>query len=253
MSCAPGDISSTTPNTITECEGDPALNLNSLSINWNGSPPDPALYGITYFIQDNSGNVLERTSAIDLTSYSPGNYTICAMSYLLTDEPLLPPTSGGYNITQVESDIQNSLYCANLDSQCTDVTIEQDYVDPIVNWPVPAEICEGILATFPISNYDPTATYLISISSGSFSFFNFDETTGTIELIANAGVPITICASIDGDCQQGIDCTSLDVLPGPTPPILSGPTGICSGENANISVSNYSGSEIYNWTIPVRV
>lgn len=249
LSCMPGEIISTSPASILECEGDPALNLNTLGINWNGTPPDPAAYGITYFIQDAAGNVIERTSSLDLTAYAIGTYTICAMSYLLTDEPLLPATTGGYNISQVVSDIQNDVYCAFLATNCSEVIIEQDNVDPIVSWPMPSEICEGVLVSIPIANYDPAATYIITINSGSFNSFSQDPITGNIELNAIAGVPISLCVSIDGDCDQGEDCAIIDVLPGAPVPTLSGPQGICVGNDATIIVTNFTGSEVYNWTI----
>lgn len=150
--------------------------------------------------------------------------------------------------TDLQIDIDNGVICADISDNCFVVTIEPDLVDPIIAWPNPLEICEDSLYTIPITNYDPALTYLISVQSGSFSQLFFDDINGEINLEANAGPPIEICVSIEGDCN-GENCAVLSVIQGRPLPIFAEVTSICSDGSGLVLVDNAVAGDVYTWTI----
>lgn len=55
--CTPGELLSVNFSPLSFCEGDPALLMNSITNQWNGSAPDPSLYETFYYVQDNNTGV----------------------------------------------------------------------------------------------------------------------------------------------------------------------------------------------------
>lgn len=250
-SCDPGDLQTVASQVITACEGSPDLSTTGLNLSpsWLGPAPDPSLYGVTYFVSNfNTGIVIERTDTPDLTGYSPGEYRVCGLSYLLSDAANLPSTTGGYTIPSVEQDIANDVFCGDLSDFCSLVSIIAQPPDPVLDWPTPPEICENQLYVIDHVNYDPNLQYSISVNSGSFNQFGFDG-NGDFVIDANAGVPIDICIGVTGPCTVTPSCTNLTVVPAPPVPTLSAPTSICTGEDATVTVTNAQPGDTYAWTI----
>ena len=245
--CNPGDLESISPVQVIACEGDAALSLPGLLPIWNGTAPDPSEYGITYLIHDLANNVIERTDNPDLTTFAPGTYFVCGLSYLLADQSLLPPLSGGYTLASVLNDINNAVYCATLSNICSEITINPDIPDPILDWPNPATICAGQDVIIPITNFDPSLTYIFFFNSGSFNTLFFDG-NGNLVLNANTGLPVDICVAIDGDCS-GQNCIILDVVNGADPPALDAPLGVCVGDDIIVNVTNAQAGDTYTWTV----
>lgn len=246
--CGPGDLQTIAPLNITECEGSADLLLANLTASWLGSAPSDIDYGLTFFVVDfSTGVVIERTDLVDLTSAAPGTYSICGLSYLLDDAPLLPSTTGGYTIASVEQEITNGSFCGDLSDFCTTLTIEPDIPAPDIDWP--GVLCEGVLYVIPIINYDPDLTYGLNIASGGFNLLDLDETTGEISINPIGPNNINICVFAVEDCDDSETCGDIMVIDSPDPPTLIGDIGVCVGNSGTIEVTNAQPGDMYTWTI----
>ena len=191
---------------IIACEGDSELLIDEDPSYPNGNEPPAADYDYTYLIYDATSEVIiDINSTTDLTGYPPGEYVICGLSFLISDESLIPSPDGSLEISDIEDDIDNDVYCADISDECISVTIDEPVEAP--DFQGPLDVCAGELVIYEIVDYDPNATYQISIQSGSFSLFNGSD--GVYEIIWNAGVPGLICAIIESEC--GNEETCLDV------------------------------------------
>src|SRR6056297_3201357 len=120
-----GDISG---GIDTLFEGDPELN-RSLPPTYPGSEPDPSEYGYTYVISDTDTDVIiAYDEDADLTGFSPGTYTICGLSYLLDDFGDIPDPDGNYTLSDLQDDIDEPAFCADLSENCETITILPDLV-----------------------------------------------------------------------------------------------------------------------------
>jgi len=107
----------------TLVEGDPDLD-RALPPSYPGSEPDPSDYGYTYVITNTETDVIiVYDEEADLTSFSPGTYTICGLSYLIDDFDDIPDPDGTYTLTDLQDDIDVPAFCADLSENCEMITI----------------------------------------------------------------------------------------------------------------------------------
>ncbi len=188
------------------CEGDPNLNIDEDPI-YNGTPPPSADYDYTYVIVNTDTDVIEDiTMDTDMTGYDAGNYEICGLSYLIDDAGNLPGADGSLTVDDIQDDIDNDVYCADLSETCFSVTIEAIPEDP--DFQGPTSVCAGELVEYEIVNYDPNFTYLINIV-GSFAQF-IEIAPGVWEVIWIAG-PGELCVDIVSNCGSFETCLTIDV------------------------------------------
>jgi len=225
------------------CEGDPILDF-SINPSYYGTPGDPSIYGIKFFVIDANTGLIEEISLTepDLTGYPPGDYEIYTVQFLLTDEALLPGVGeDGYAIF---ADISAGLYCAFLTGNVCG--IEPDLPNVDMDWDAVDELCVGVVYNFNVVNYDPNYTYPSSVSSGGFSQFSFSD--GVLTLSPLTG-PISICISNLDDCDDVPDCKVFAVSEGVELPILDGPPEVCINSSFQVSVLNDPLAPLYNWSI----
>ena len=234
------------PAFITECEGDPSLDLDLPPTYNGGSGPPAADYDYTYVIADANTDIVEDiTMDTDLTGYPPGAYQICGLSYLIDDEPLLPTADGSLEVSDIEDDIDDGSYCADLSSGCTIVVIEPLVTAPTVAGPL--EVCAGVPVTWEITDYDPSLNYLISIGAGSFSFFTFVDNIVTVEFISGPG---EICFIINSVCGDEETCLTIDVLPNIPEYEILGDFEVCPGDVVTYDIDPDPGTgEQYIYTV----
>ncbi|MEM9547555.1 MAG: hypothetical protein AAGA77_16360, partial [Bacteroidota bacterium] len=217
------DAGSFTTTVVGECEGDVALNLD-LTPQYSGTAPDAATYGYTYVVSEN-GVVIAIDASTDFTAYAVGEYEVCGLSYLLTDESSLPTPNGSLTTADIQNDIDNQVYCADLTTVCVALSIVEQ---PVVNFTGPTEVCVGeevqyVVENFTGNNFD----YLFIINQGGFSQF-INDGNGTLSVIWSSG-PGNICAiQIDNGCE-GETCLTIDVVDQVTVTI-DGLEEVCPGE-----------------------
>ncbi|MCB9285484.1 MAG: gliding motility-associated C-terminal domain-containing protein [Lewinellaceae bacterium] len=121
------------------CQGD-----SSLLIDWQADYgpiyPSPAEYGYLFTVSDTSGTILLIDTAPDLTGYAPGTYTVCGLSYLLTDSLNIPAPDGVLTVGELENNLTGAApwFCGDLTNICVEIQI----VPP----PAPVFLSETICA-----------------------------------------------------------------------------------------------------------
>jgi gliding motility-associated-like protein len=228
------------------CEGDPNLNLN-LSPTYSGSQPDPALYGYTYVISDNTTDViLDYSMNPDLTTYTEGDYRICGLSYLQADFNLIPQPDGNYTVSDLENDINNNVFCADLSEGCETVTITAPLSTPIIAGP--DVVCAGETVTYDISNFAPNINYTVTIQQGSIGAFNYSGgSTATVEWLAGPG---QICFEATNICGTESTCVNVTVEPNAPPFQINGNQDVCPGVTETYIITPPPGpSQNYTYTV----
>ena len=191
---------------IEACEGDSELMIDEDPSFPNGNEPPDADYVYTYIITDVNGVVIDINTTTDLTAYAPGEYVICGLSYLITDGPLIPSPDGSLEIDDIQDDIDDDLYCADISDECITVIIEEAVEAPDFDGPL--DVCAGELVVYEILDYDPNLNYIVSIQSGSFSLFDGSE--DEFEVIWESG-PGVICTIIESACGDEETCLDVNV------------------------------------------
>lgn len=110
-------------NVVSECYGSPAL-YNVVSAYWVGADaePDTLEYGYTYIVVAN-GLIVGLEPDADLSSYFPGTYQICGLSYLLADSLNLPQIGDNYTNFLNSLSFDPPLLCGDLSGSCTMINI----------------------------------------------------------------------------------------------------------------------------------
>lgn len=224
------------PAFITECEGDNELDLTINPSYGGGGGPPASEYDYTFVIADANTDIVEDiTMDTDLSSFPPGAYQICGLSYLIADESLLPTADGSLEVSDIEDQIDDGDYCADLSSGCTVVVIEAPVSPPTIAGPL--EVCAGEPVEWLITDYDPSLNYQVFINAGSFSFFNFVDDLLTVEFISGPG---EICFNIDNPvCGDEETCIDIVVLPSAPEFEIIGETEVCPGTTTLYTVEPF--------------
>lgn len=169
---------------IKFCEGNPMLNL----VNKPTLPsftPDPASYGYKYLIFQN--NILtEIKDDLDFRSYPVGDYTICGISYLLSDFSKIP--AAGISFNQIKNDFASNKYnaCAELSKDCLNLSIL-----PISTAnSVTASICNGGVYSIGGKDYSQAGNYKINLLNIYGCDSIVDLTLSVVNLDANIVLPV---------------------------------------------------------------
>lgn len=224
-----GDIEGITD---TLCLNDPELNRD-LPPTYSGSEPDPAEYGYTYVITNtNTDVILAYDEDADLTGFDVGTYQICGLSYLLDDFDDIPDPDGTYTQADLQDDINEPLFCADLSENCELITIVPEPVTPVVSGPL--EVCADEPVEYIIENYVPDFDYTVDINQGSFSAFNVDEDVVSITLTSG---PAELCFISENACGESDEvCITIEVIELPDPIEVTGPTVVCEGQEYTYTI-----------------
>lgn len=228
VSCLADGGSLPGPATINECEGDTNLDID-ISPTWPGNPPPAADYDYTFIILDADTEIIEDiTMDTDLTSYAPGTYQICGLSYLSDDASDIPSPDGSLEIGDIEDDIDDEAYCADLSMNCIEIIIDEVVSPP--NFVGPLVVCAGEIEEWEITDYDPNLNYTITISSGSFSQFIFVDGIVTVQWTSGPG---NMCANVISACGTQSTCLTIDVTSITPDYEILGNFELCPGETEN--------------------
>ncbi|MDF1697476.1 MAG: gliding motility-associated C-terminal domain-containing protein [Saprospiraceae bacterium] len=230
--------------TIEECEGSSDLILD-LTPDYPFGGPDATEYGYSYVVSEN-GVIIDITASEDFTGYSIGVYEICGLSYLLADESILPLPNGVLTTSDIQSDIDNLVYCADLTPDCITLTISET-PEPIFTGPT--EVCAGVEVEYVVENFSGNNDdYLYTINQGGFNQF-INDGLGTLSVIWASG-PGNICVTeTQNGCTSEQVCLTIDVLPQPEVQI-DGFVEVCPGiEYIYIFTPVPTGSEFYDISI----
>ncbi|MEI6408640.1 MAG: proprotein convertase P-domain-containing protein [Bacteroidota bacterium] len=126
FSCA-ADAGNLTQPDVSACQGSSSLTL-SLPPTYVPpivAPPVPD-YAYTYVISGPGGIIMEYQPAPDLSTFPPGNYTVCGLSYLATQEGLIPPPNGALTVNQLTTQLNSTQppFCGDVSINCVGVQVK---------------------------------------------------------------------------------------------------------------------------------
>ena len=230
---------------ITACVGSASLNF-SPTPTYSGSnvAPPAATYSYRYVVSNaNTGVITSIGTSTNLTAQPPGVYQVCGFSYLTADQPLVPVPNGVLTLADLQGQASTA-FCGDLTDNCIQVTISPAPVAPVISGPT--TLCAGIPAVYTITNYDPSQTYTVSITSGGFSQLSIINNQIFITPIFG---PINFCVRATTACGFLQTCRNAPVLPNiPIPAFIVGNASVCAGSTVAYSVPFFPGIT-YNWLV----
>lgn len=118
---------------VTACRGAAALKLTIPPVYTPASTmPSGAYYGYSYIVSRNDTIVrIQPTS--DYRSLAAGNYTVCGLSYRLSDAAKIPTPNGSLTLTQLKSQLVGAtpLFCGKVSTSCIALNILPTYLRTI--------------------------------------------------------------------------------------------------------------------------
>ncbi|HMQ47699.1 MAG TPA: gliding motility-associated C-terminal domain-containing protein [Saprospiraceae bacterium] len=125
---------------VLACEGDADRLIPDWPPNYNGTPPDTMEYGFTYLV-GNGDVLMEYDSTLDFTSFPPGVYQVCGLSYKRVDLDSFPNPDGIITISDIRDNLDGlePQFCGEVTDSCVWIRI----VPPPMLTELSATICEG--------------------------------------------------------------------------------------------------------------
>lgn len=115
---------------VTACKGSSSLKLTIPPTYTTSNPaPSGAYYGYSYIVSRND-TIVRIQPTTDYRNLPAGNYTICGMSYRLTDAAKIPSPNNKLTLTQLKSQLVGAspLFCGKITNSCIPMTILPTYV-----------------------------------------------------------------------------------------------------------------------------
>ncbi len=110
---------------LSGCVGASDLNT-TITPNYPSSTSEPSSfsYGYTFLVSNAAGVIMFTSDGPDLSSLPPGDFTICGLSYKLSDAAFVA-TAIGQTVSSLQSSFDNetSLFCGDTSDDCFDVSI----------------------------------------------------------------------------------------------------------------------------------
>ncbi|MCC6724581.1 MAG: gliding motility-associated C-terminal domain-containing protein [Saprospiraceae bacterium] len=108
---------------VQGCQGSASLNLSPTPVYSGGGAPDPGQYGYNWVIAQN-GVIQFVNPTANMSTFPPGNYTICGFSYILSAQGLLN-TLVGQNLANAQALFASATapFCGDFSDDCIDVII----------------------------------------------------------------------------------------------------------------------------------
>jgi large repetitive protein len=180
---------------VVACEGASSLDLN-LPPTWTpaSSQPPSSQYSYTYVIGGAGGVIQGFDPNADLSSYPPGVYTVCGMSYLTAQEGDIPTPNGVLTVAQLTTQLTSSTapFCGRITTNCVGVTINAAPAD--IEQTV--EICAPQCYVFNGIPRCASGTYIANLLQNGCPY------TSTLYLTVNAPTTSTTTEYIcEGECS----------------------------------------------------
>jgi subtilisin-like proprotein convertase family protein len=186
---------------VTRCEGDPSLDLTLPPTYTVANPaPSAAQYSYTYVISGPGGVIEAFDPAANLTSYPPGVYSVCGMSYATSQAGDIPEPDGSLTVNQLRTLLNGTMapFCGKITTNCVNVTINAgpEDVEEFV------EICAPDCYFFFNQNYCNSGTYVRNLTQNGCPY------TATLHLTV---FPVKTSIVNEVICQGG--CSNNPAFP----------------------------------------
>lgn len=119
VECAPnGGVIN--PSAMLLCEGE-NIQSSDVTIDFGSNNPTPALYSYTYILH--TGNIIVKSDIALSQVATPGNFSLCGLSYLTSDAAAVNALLSAGNYDLLVQAINNAEICASLSSPCVSVNV----------------------------------------------------------------------------------------------------------------------------------
>lgn len=193
---------------VTSCQGSANLNLDlPPTYTFPNVAPPASDYSYTYVVGGAGGVIVAYEPGPDLSSYDPGSYTVCGLSFLTAQESEIPAPNGSLTVAQLNGQLNGNTppFCGNITGNCVNVVInaappdEEEFV----------EICAPACHIFYGTTYCQSGTYPRTITNAQGCVFtatlyltvNQRSFTNLVEFICDGGCPTT--PGFEGECAPG--------------------------------------------------
>jgi subtilisin-like proprotein convertase family protein len=181
---------------VTACEGSAALNL-TLPPTWTpaSAQPPASEYSYTYVIAGAGGVILDFSPTPDMTSYPPGPYTICGMSFLTAQASEIPIPNGTLTVQQLTAQLSSTTapFCGRITTNCVNVTINTAPPDEELTETICAPACY-IFNGIPRCS---TGVYTATLLQNGCPY------NATLNLTVNQPITVNMLESIcPGECSS---------------------------------------------------
>lgn len=134
------------PTVFNICSGE-NIQSSDITIDFGGNTPSPVLYGYEYLLV--SGNtILQNGTSFSFTP-PVGMYSICGLSYLLSDAPTIDGLIAGRDYALLAQSLSDGLACGQLTTSCIQVDVN---AKPDTMY-VSGQICNGEVFSFGGQNF----------------------------------------------------------------------------------------------------
>ncbi|TVR77257.1 MAG: hypothetical protein EA409_11995 [Saprospirales bacterium] len=209
------------PSQLTACEGSASLDFD-IPVDFDGNEPDPNFYDYFFVVTDEDEVIIDFAIDPNLSSFDPGTYFVCGLSVLAADFSLVPDPDGSFSLSDLQNDIDEEIYCAELSDGCWTIIIIEDDSDPQISGPT--EACIGELNTFTLEGL-PIEDWTGANIEGPFLELEFDLPDIFVSWGPGPSTR-TICYSYDNACGSGEVCITVDIIQPPNINV-SGPLNVC--------------------------
>ncbi len=187
-----GDLSSY-PD-VTACQGDESLHL-SLTPSYTPitAKPDSLRYGYRYVVSQN-GIIENYINNPNFSNYPVGQYTVCGLSYRLSDIGKIPDPNGSLTVNNLRLNLNgnNPLFCGEITDDCINITI----IQPINTIFIRDTICQGECVQVSDTSICQTGNYTIHRSAA----FNCDSIFSVNILVQPTAVTNLTSIVCQNDC-----------------------------------------------------
>ncbi|MBL7825334.1 MAG: proprotein convertase P-domain-containing protein [Saprospiraceae bacterium] len=223
------DAGDLTQGDVIECEGSNNLALDLMPTYIPPATPPPASdYSYAYVIGGLGGVIQAITSNPDMSSYAPGNYTVCGLSYYNGHQNLLPMPNGSLTVTQLANQLASSSppFCGDMTSNCVNVTILANPPDTDEYAEICAPDCYDFLGQF----YCQTGDYAVPQTDANGCPYN-----AILHLTVNQPSFVTVTEVIcPGECSNNPNFPGA-CFPGSYTVVLQNSAGCDSTITLNLS------------------
>ncbi len=260
--CCEADAGNLPDPNVTTCIGDPSLDLD-LVPSYGAIVPDTLEYGYTFTVFSN-GALYDLDTTDNFTAYPAGSYTVCGLSYLLTDAAALPVVGTAWTPQLLNDTLTGPSppFCGEIGLNCVVVNIGAPPPTTVLR----DTICDGQTVVFDGQNVSSAGTYADTLASffGCDSIVNLvltvmpNVTTKLAETICFGdtvwvgNMPFFTTDTFTVDLLTSFGCDSavtleLTVLPENTTTLNE---IICQGQTFAVGNINYSTTGTYVDTLP---
>ena len=177
------------PGNFNICSGE-NIQSSDINIDFGGNTPSPALYGYEYLLI--SGNtILQNGTSFSFTP-PVGMYSICGLSYLLSDAPTIDGLIAGQDYALLAQSLSDGLACGQLTTSCIQVDVN---AKPDTMY-VSGQICNGEVFSFGGQNYFTDGLFIQIHDGPGLCDTVYEIRISPRSLIVDVAIPDTLSCAV---------------------------------------------------------